>query len=348
MPSSTTSSGPPLPATVIVTAHDRRAYLREAIDSVLAQDIDRSRFELVVVKNFDDPEVDARLDGAGARRLRCAEAPVSRKVLEGLRVSRGRVVFLLDDDDRFEPDKLRVVLEEFAADPRLGFVHHQVRYIGPDNRPLPGSGGRFLGRRPGRARRILLAERDKSLGLARLAYSYPDFNCSSLAIRRDIALGAAPYLARVDGGVDTFFFFAALIAPCSLLLDERPLARYRLHEDNASLASGPDPDARRRRLLEAALRQDRVNRVTLEMVARSGRSALLREIEARSLIDRLSILFRDRSGGRVEALRSLLNGIELRDTFAVRENVPSMAGAALFVLTPRLARSAYERQSAVR
>jgi glycosyltransferase involved in cell wall biosynthesis len=348
-PTSPAADAMRIPASVIVAAHDRRRFLPEAIQSVLAQDVDRSMFELLVVKNFPDPEIDRLLDQRGARRILCSERPSSRKVAMGLRACRGDVVLLLDDDDLFEPDKLRIVLDEFRANPKLGFYHNQVSFIGADGAPLAASRARgFDLRPPGRARRVLLNNEAKSRGLSELAYCYPEFNSSSLAIRRDLAVDSFPFLTRIEGGVDTFFFFVALASPYALLFDDARLTRYRIHDGNTSLAGGADPESRRTRMLAAARKQDLVNRVTREMVAGAGSPSLLREVDARILVTRLSIMFRDPASGRFEAARALLRGIGLRRTLAVRENVPSFAGAFLLAVAPRLARGTYERRVSIR
>jgi Glycosyl transferase family 2. len=43
---------------VIVTAYNRRRYLPFALRSLEAQTLPRDRFEVIVVKNFDDKESD--------------------------------------------------------------------------------------------------------------------------------------------------------------------------------------------------------------------------------------------------------------------------------------------------
>jgi len=43
---------------VIVTAYDRRRYLPFTLRSLEAQTLPRDRFEVIVVKNFDDKESD--------------------------------------------------------------------------------------------------------------------------------------------------------------------------------------------------------------------------------------------------------------------------------------------------
>ena len=338
-----------LAASVIITAHDRPQFLREAVESILAQDLDRSKYEVIVVKNFSESAIDAFLDRQGVRRILCKERSSSRKVAEGLREARGTVVFLLDDDDLFEPNKLGIVLREFESCPTLGFYHNQVSLIGRDGGPLPaGKGKAFALRSAGRARRVALSNEAKNNGLAKLAFSYPDFNSSSLAIRHDLAVESLPFLTRIEGGVDTFFFFAALISPCSLLFDDKRLTRYRIHDENTSLAGAADPRARRARLLAAAHQQDHVNRVTREMVVDSGHASVLRELDARILITQLSIVFRDPQSDRADAARALLRGIGLRGTFAVKENLPSLAGAMLFALSPGLARTTYDHRVSIR
>lgn len=346
---SPTYGGPSVAASVIISAHDRRQYLRDAVESVWAQDVDRSEYELIVVKNFPDDDIDALLDRQGARRILCQDGPVSLKFAKGLKASRGNIVLLLDDDDLFERTKLRTVLNAFESDPTLGFYHNQVSYIGSKGKTVDPRLARVFGLRPsGRARRTLITKDAKNDGLARLAYNYPDFNDSSLAIRRDLAVGSAPFLARLEGGVDTFFFFVALISPYSLLFDNAPLTRYRIHDENASLAMGTGRDARRAQLLAAARRQNQAYEVIREMVLHSGDALALRELDARILVIRLAAMFRGQQSGRLDAVRALIRGVGLRRTFAVRENVPSMAGAVLFALAPQLARTAYEYHVAIR
>jgi glycosyltransferase involved in cell wall biosynthesis len=46
---------------VVVLAHDRRQYLKGAVASIVGQDLERSEFEIIVVKNFLDPAIDEYL-----------------------------------------------------------------------------------------------------------------------------------------------------------------------------------------------------------------------------------------------------------------------------------------------
>ncbi|MCL5017733.1 MAG: glycosyltransferase family 2 protein [Candidatus Parvarchaeota archaeon] len=45
--------------TVIIAAYGRRTFLKEAIASALDQTLPRSKYEIVVIKNFRDKDIDS-------------------------------------------------------------------------------------------------------------------------------------------------------------------------------------------------------------------------------------------------------------------------------------------------
>ncbi len=47
---------------VIITAYNRREFLKHAVRSVLNQTLDKGLYEIIVVKNFKDPEVDRLIE----------------------------------------------------------------------------------------------------------------------------------------------------------------------------------------------------------------------------------------------------------------------------------------------
>ena len=97
---------------IVVPVHNRAGYLRQAVDSALAQEFDS--FEVLVV---DDGSTDGGADAIEAlgdgrvrvRRLSRGGAPAARNA--GVEMSRGRFIVWLDSDDYLEPG----VLEAYAA-----------------------------------------------------------------------------------------------------------------------------------------------------------------------------------------------------------------------------------------
>ena len=62
---------------IIICAQDRRKYLMSAIRSVLNQSIPRENFEVIIVKNFVDEEIDAFAQGHGVSLLHVNDGPLA-------------------------------------------------------------------------------------------------------------------------------------------------------------------------------------------------------------------------------------------------------------------------------
>lgn len=111
------------------------AYLREAIDSVLAQDFED--FELIMV---DDGSTDASTKIARAYEAehpgRCiyvehpghANRGMSASRNAGIEIARGRSVAFIDADDVWTPEKLREQVAILEAHPEVGLVAGAARY----------------------------------------------------------------------------------------------------------------------------------------------------------------------------------------------------------------------------
>jgi glycosyltransferase involved in cell wall biosynthesis len=124
-------------ASVVVTCYNLERYIGAAIESVLAQD-HGGEVEVIVV---DDCSTDASAavirSYDGVRYLKTERnGGVLLAMLTGLEATSSDLVFFLDGDDLWEPGKLSAVLPRFAANPRVGFVTHDLHYAGPDGELL--------------------------------------------------------------------------------------------------------------------------------------------------------------------------------------------------------------------
>ena len=112
--------------TVVLTVHDGERFLGEAIDSVLAQS--RGADEIIAVD-------DGSRDGSAGILASYAQIRVIAQAHSGCAVARNRgvaaasgdVVALLDQDDVWDPDKLRLQIAALEADPALGFAVCAIR-----------------------------------------------------------------------------------------------------------------------------------------------------------------------------------------------------------------------------
>jgi glycosyltransferase involved in cell wall biosynthesis len=124
--------------TVLLAVHDGEDYLREALDSVLAQTF--TDFELLVVDDGSGdrtPEILAAIRDERLRVLR-NEANVGQvpSLNRGLREARGEYVARLDHDDWCRPDRLERQVALLDAEPRVAVVGSWATVVVEDGHPV--------------------------------------------------------------------------------------------------------------------------------------------------------------------------------------------------------------------
>lgn len=123
---------------VVIDNHNYGRFLRETLDSVLAQVLDNVAVEIVVA---DDGSTD------DSREILASYAPRVKSLLQarqgqatafnnGLAAATGDIVFLLDSDDVFLPGKIQAVVEAFK-DPSVVCVQHFLHDTDAHLIPLP-------------------------------------------------------------------------------------------------------------------------------------------------------------------------------------------------------------------
>jgi glycosyltransferase involved in cell wall biosynthesis len=328
---------------VIVTAHDRRRYLKEAVESLLRQTISRTRFEVLVVKNFEDAEIDGFLQARKVEHWVTSAVPLAAKILEAFGRSRGRVVAFLEDDDLYLPQRLATVEEAFLRDPELGFFRNGFDVIDEEGRPFTGWLPDALRTSRDAAPDLSVRDAEKDPQYRRLVDCFPDFNTSTMAIRRDLFESVVPILRRGEWGVDRFLFYAALAGSGSLRLDHRRLTLYRVHPENTGILSQSRSDRLRR--VDRILANERASEAVIyELVRRSPRKAARHEVEGRRLVGEAYLLL-----GQPPSDRRRMAGIlgrlpRYRDTQPVRANRRLALEGLVYLLFPGLARGLHRRR----
>ncbi len=212
---------------VVVTAYRRRTFLREAVESVIAQTAPPESFEVIVVKDFADAELDRWLGSFGPRVRVVTEAleRVGAMLERGVRLARGEIVCFLDDDDRYRPDKIEAVTARFRDDPGLALLKGRLRWIAADGRPLSRSAG--LGR-PGRL--IVADAREAPENVVRaLARMDEDTVTSNLAVRRSVLLPWLDELRHLGTYQDGFIQLLAVASGGRLRAEPIDWTDYRFH-----------------------------------------------------------------------------------------------------------------------
>lgn len=144
---------------------------------------------------------------------------------------RGKFVCFLDDDDMWLPDKLETVAFLFFTNPELSFLAHDA-YVRDDSKCaithlLKGYGSDI----------ILESSFNKASGLEIFMTKNLYYNSSSIAIRRSLINEWKEDLSRIEGAVDLFYFFCAVMSNCKIAFLHKPLSIFRIHDKNNSRIS---------------------------------------------------------------------------------------------------------------
>jgi len=121
---------------VVIPSYNYARFVREAIDSALAQTY--PPLEVIVV---DDGSTDATPEvlasyGDRIRVIRQRNEGVARARNAGIATARGDYVAFLDADDVWHPRKLELQIARFDGDPSLGLVHCGVEMFDGDGNTI--------------------------------------------------------------------------------------------------------------------------------------------------------------------------------------------------------------------
>ena len=217
---------------VVVTAHDRRRYLPDALRSLEHQTLDKDKFEVIVVKNFEDPASDSIIRRNGWKNVVTDVKPLGGKIAIGVEESRGEVITFLEDDDMYAPERLQVVERKFREVKDLVYFHNDQVVVDEDGNVLPS--------RPAKPLKVdlVIDEKIKRIPCSLdyiLALTAAPFNNSSIAIRKSLLKpDDLEALKVLTTGVDLYFYARAFVNNGSLYLTPSALTMYRVHPDSLS------------------------------------------------------------------------------------------------------------------
>lgn len=122
---------------VVITAYNLEAFIRDAVDSVLAQSL--QPHEIIVVDDCSTDATAAHLESYEGRiRVirKARNAGALRAALTGLTESTGDIVAFLDGDDTWAPTKLERCVSMMRENEKMILVSHQHVRVDSGLRPL--------------------------------------------------------------------------------------------------------------------------------------------------------------------------------------------------------------------
>jgi hypothetical protein len=134
-------SEPMSTVTCVITAHDHRAFVVEAVASALAQDYPAALLDVVVLDDGSQDGTGELLDrtfGSDPRVtvLRQENQGFVAAMNRALGAARGELIGILDGDDTWPPDRIRRQVALLAARPDVGLVHGDMEIVDAAGRTL--------------------------------------------------------------------------------------------------------------------------------------------------------------------------------------------------------------------
>ena len=203
---------------VIILAHKRTEYISRALESVLAQSLDKRNYEVIIVKNFNDPNFDELAMKCGVIVINSTKGNLGGKIVQGIRASSGDFIALLEDDDEFLPGKLEKALKEFVQTPDLIYFHNSAKLVsrGEINRKTAMS--------PPKTMFVQGVVSRKQFNILIKAGSYGNNSC--LTIRKSFVENYLDSLEMLNVTVDGFLFLSALDEGKSVKFDKSAYTNY--------------------------------------------------------------------------------------------------------------------------
>lgn len=229
---------------VVVTTFNRREQLRETLLSILSQTY--RDFELLVVDNYSNYDVEALISELGDQRVRLFRnhnngvIAVNRNF--GLRHATGRYIAFCDDDDVWSPDKLAEQMQCFANE-RCGLSFTRIEFIDEHSAPLQ--------------REFVFRSYYKKVDINAFILSL-GFICNSSVVisRRAVeqvgVLSEEPELRTVED----YHYWARIISRFEVGYVDKPLVRYRIQQQSGTNSVDPKQWYAKQRYLLRALHRE--------------------------------------------------------------------------------------------
>jgi len=227
---------------VIVTAYNRKKYLPFALRSLEEQTLSKDMFEVIVVKNFEDPESDSIISRNLWKDIYSDDIHMGRFFLEGFKKARGDVITFLEDDDIYAQNRLEELYKAFTRHENLVYFHNSWEFISKKGRRLEnstlqpprnliGNGDVIIDvdRLHGLAREYKISVADLILWHVRLA---ADVNNSSLAVKKYVLEHNYDLLMMLPCCLDNFIFAASIKTGGFMYFTDKKLTFYRIHGEN--------------------------------------------------------------------------------------------------------------------
>ncbi|MFP3315814.1 MAG: glycosyltransferase [Caldivirga sp.] len=214
---------------VIITTYNRREFIRDAVNSIISSTLPEDEYEIIVVKNFKDENVDSIVEKTGGKSIIANLVTIGAMIALGINAARGDIVTFLDDD-MYLPNRLSIIKRIFKSIHSLIYYHNNVITINETGSII----------------RDKLVE-STNIYNSIIAYNYEDkldvlkryglglgLRSSSIAVKGSFIKRWVNIIKYFPELPDVIVFLLALIDEGAIIHDPRPLTYYRVSSTSTS------------------------------------------------------------------------------------------------------------------
>lgn len=220
---------------IVITCHERKKFVTEAIESALNQTFPRKMYEVLLAIDFYDEAVWSFCQEKKVTILYDPMPSIGIKISIGLEKARGKIVCLLNDDDKFDSNKLKTIYQSFINDASVVYVHNNWHKINENGLIIKEVYGTTL-----KEDTLIEAGHINNKTLKTIAKGRYVFNDSSISIRRSEYSVFSKLIARVEGNQDNILFYLSMLTGKKALFLTEKLTYFRAYQKSTSTISSKD------------------------------------------------------------------------------------------------------------
>lgn len=218
---------------IVLPVYQGKQWLRQAVDSALAQTYAHWQLTIVDDASPDDTLAYAQALYGGNEQIRFLRLEVGRRApgarMAALAGGEGGLIAFLDQDDVWHPEKLARQVARLQAAPAVAVAHTDVRHIDAAGRELPGSARRENAFRAGIPYDAL-----DSRELTRRLFLRNSIRLASAVVRREAFAQVGGFDGLPFGAEDWGLWVRLAGAGFGVVHLPEPLVDRRLHGENVS------------------------------------------------------------------------------------------------------------------
>jgi glycosyltransferase involved in cell wall biosynthesis len=206
---------------VVVTAYNRKEFLKDSLESLLKQTLPVNEFEVILITNFEY-DIGSYHDLQISHYL--MDGTAWEFILRGIELSNGEIVCFLDDDDIFKEGKLEKLKEIFQSNPDLDYYRHNFMEVDYNLKPRKRNSVKHV------QETKFIASPEFRNNLIYLTFNEVFFNASTITIRKKMINVKEDIFIGRNVAPDFMLWTVAVANARAIYIDNRELSLYRIHK----------------------------------------------------------------------------------------------------------------------